>query len=200
MGRVDGARTGQWTDSGAALHISTTLCCRKVKARASGCSDDPCRHWRKSARPQRRFAARNVPARGGGSRRAARLSCAGAVQMVRDRSRSALGTAALHQRSGPADRPGRAREPARAAAIDRAAGGQGAGGRERSRTLDLDIVAIGKSVHTAPDPVLPHPRAHLRAFVLVPLADVAPDWVHPVLGQGVRALIDALPPQQIRPI
>lgn len=68
------------------------------------------------------------------------------------------------------------------------------------RTLDLDIVAIGELIRTAPDPVLPHPRAHLRAFVLVPLADVAPDWVHPVLGQPVRALIEALPPQQIRPI
>lgn len=68
------------------------------------------------------------------------------------------------------------------------------------RTLDLDIVAIGELIRTAPDPVLPHPRAHLRAFVLVPLADVAPDWVHPVLGQPVQALIEALPPQQIRPI
>jgi 2-amino-4-hydroxy-6-hydroxymethyldihydropteridine diphosphokinase len=68
------------------------------------------------------------------------------------------------------------------------------------RTLDLDIVAIGELIRTAPDPVLPHPRAHLRAFVLVPLADVAPDWVHPVLGQPIRALIEALPPQQIRPI
>ncbi len=76
-------------------------------------------------------------------------------------------------------------------------------GRERgaanaARTLDLDIVAMDGLVRIAPDPVLPHPRAHLRAFVLLPLADVAPDWVHPVSGQGVRELIAALPEQTIR--
>ena len=49
----------------------------------------------------------------------------------------------------------------------------------------------------APDPVLPHPRAHLRAFVLRPLLDVAPDWVHPRLGKGARELLAALPEQQI---
>jgi 2-amino-4-hydroxy-6-hydroxymethyldihydropteridine diphosphokinase len=79
-----------------------------------------------------------------------------------------------------------------------------AAGRVRSvqnaaRTLDLDIVAMDERVRDAPDPVLPHPRAHLRAFVLLPLRDVAPFWVHPVLGQDVSALIAALPPQDIRP-
>ena len=76
-------------------------------------------------------------------------------------------------------------------------------GRERgavnaARTLDLDIVAMDGLVRNAPDPVLPHPRAHLRAFVLLPLADVAPHWVHPVLGRSVRELIAALPDQPIR--
>jgi 2-amino-4-hydroxy-6-hydroxymethyldihydropteridine diphosphokinase len=52
-------------------------------------------------------------------------------------------------------------------------------------------------VREAPDPVLPHPRAHLRAFVLLPLADVYPDWVHPVLRTSVAALIAGLPAQQI---
>jgi 2-amino-4-hydroxy-6-hydroxymethyldihydropteridine diphosphokinase len=51
-----------------------------------------------------------------------------------------------------------------------------------------------------PDPVLPHPRAHLRGFVLQPLAEVAPGWVHPSLKQSVAALIAALPPQDLRPI
>ena len=76
-------------------------------------------------------------------------------------------------------------------------------GRQRgtpnaARTLDLDIIAIGDSIRAAPDPVLPHPRAHLRAFVLAPLLDVAPDWIHPVLGRSAAALLAALPPQAIR--
>ncbi len=66
------------------------------------------------------------------------------------------------------------------------------------RTLDLDIIAMGQTVRTAPDPVLPHPRAHLRTFVLVPLLDVAPGWVHPVLQRRPAELLAALPPQGIR--
>ncbi len=78
-------------------------------------------------------------------------------------------------------------------------------GRERSvpnaaRTLDLDIIAIGDLVRAEPDPILPHPRAHERAFVLAPLADVAPDWVHPVLGRTAAALLADLPPQDIQPL
>jgi 2-amino-4-hydroxy-6-hydroxymethyldihydropteridine diphosphokinase len=89
-------------------------------------------------------------------------------------------------------------------------------GRERlqrwgMRTLDLDLLALGDlvlpdlSTHAAwralpadlqkmraPDEViLPHPRLQDRAFVLVPLVDVAPDWVHPILGLSVRQMRDA---------
>jgi 2-amino-4-hydroxy-6-hydroxymethyldihydropteridine diphosphokinase len=78
-------------------------------------------------------------------------------------------------------------------------------GRVRSvpnaaRTLDLDIIAIGDLVRDEKDLVLPHPRAHLRAFVLAPLADVAPDWIHPVLGRTAAALLADLPPQDIKPL
>ncbi len=68
------------------------------------------------------------------------------------------------------------------------------------RTLDLDIIAMGQTVRAAPDPVLPHPRAHLRAFVLVPLLDVAPGWVHPTLGRAASELLRELPQQTVQAI
>jgi len=79
--------------------------------------------------------------------------------------------------------------------------GRGRGERNAPRTLDLDIIAMGKGgqmVRLAPDPVLPHPRAHLRAFVLVPLLDVAADWVHPVEGVKADQLLRRLPDQGVR--
>lgn len=82
-------------------------------------------------------------------------------------------------------------------------------GRVRSvpnaaRSLDLDLIAMngpeGPVIRTAADPILPHPRAHLRAFVLAPLLDVEPDWVHPVSGKPARRLLAALADQPIRPL
>lgn len=91
-------------------------------------------------------------------------------------------------------------------------------GRERSlrwglRTLDLDLVAHGDKVlpdtathhhwRTMPPErqkiqspvalIVPHPRVQDRAFVLVPMADVAADWVHPLLGQNVTEMLSRLP-------
>lgn len=57
-----------------------------------------------------------------------------------------------------------------------------------SRTLDLDLIAHGRSVLQTPDLVLPHPRAHERLFVMGPLAEVLPDWRHPVLDRTARDL------------
>ena len=68
------------------------------------------------------------------------------------------------------------------------------------RVLDLDIIDLDGLVRDTPDPVLPHPRAHLRGFVLYPLAEVAPDWLHPRLRQPISALIAGLPAQDLRPI
>ena len=67
--------------------------------------------------------------------------------------------------------------------------------RERwaSRTIDLDIVDFRGLVSSGPSPVLPHPGARERLFVLLPLEDLAPDWVHPQTQQPIRRLIEALP-------
>jgi 2-amino-4-hydroxy-6-hydroxymethyldihydropteridine diphosphokinase len=75
------------------------------------------------------------------------------------------------------------------------------GERNAARILDLDIIAMGEAgqmVRGAPDPVLPHPRAHLRAFVLTPLLDVVPGWMHPVLRRSAADLLHDLPPQGVR--
>lgn len=64
--------------------------------------------------------------------------------------------------------------------------------RNAPRTLDLDILDYEGRVESGP-PVLPHPRMESRAFVLVPLRDVAPDWRHPVSGLSVTELLKALP-------
>lgn len=74
------------------------------------------------------------------------------------------------------------------------------------RTLDLDIVAYGDRVVTEGAPLLPHPRCHERAFVLLPLRDIAPDWRHPQSGLGIDTLIQRLgrlddpAGQEIRPL
>lgn len=72
-------------------------------------------------------------------------------------------------------------------------------GRERRerwgpRTLDLDILAVDDAVGDFGGIALPHPRLQQRAFVLLPLAEVAPLWRHPESGETVGALIEALPP------
>lgn len=70
--------------------------------------------------------------------------------------------------------------------------------RNEARPLDLDLLAYGDRVLTEePAPLIPHPRLHERAFVLLPLAELAPDWRHPALGEGIQALIGRLPRDQI---
>jgi 2-amino-4-hydroxy-6-hydroxymethyldihydropteridine diphosphokinase len=68
------------------------------------------------------------------------------------------------------------------------------------RTLDLDLLDLDGLVRAAPDPVLPHPRLHERAFVLAPLRDVAPGWLHPSSGRGVAEILAGLGPEGVRPI
>ena len=68
--------------------------------------------------------------------------------------------------------------------------------RNEARVLDLDLIAYDGLVASGP-PILPHPRLAERAFVLLPLRDVAPDWRHPVTGRGIEDLIAGLPPGQV---
>ncbi len=91
------------------------------------------------------------------------------------------------------------------------------GGRWASRGLDLDLLAQGDAV--LPDPatqaawrnlaserqqsdwpdrlLLPHPRLQDRAFVLLPLAEIAPAWMHPATGRSVAEMIAALDPEAL---
>jgi 2-amino-4-hydroxy-6-hydroxymethyldihydropteridine diphosphokinase len=70
-------------------------------------------------------------------------------------------------------------------------------GRQRpslraSRTLDLDLILYGDLLIETPDLAVPHPRFHDRRFVLEPLCEIAPEWIDPVTGKTVRALLDGL--------
>jgi 2-amino-4-hydroxy-6-hydroxymethyldihydropteridine diphosphokinase len=60
------------------------------------------------------------------------------------------------------------------------------------RTLDLDLLFYDNLILETPTLTLPHPRIAERAFVLVPLAEIAPDWVHPVTGSAIDRLLQAV--------
>ncbi|MBW1915333.1 MAG: 2-amino-4-hydroxy-6-hydroxymethyldihydropteridine diphosphokinase [Deltaproteobacteria bacterium] len=74
--------------------------------------------------------------------------------------------------------------------------------RWEPRIIDLDIIFFGSKIIQEDHLVVPHPLMHQRRFVLKPMADLAPDFVHPVLNKGMRELLLLLPEnrQAVTPI
>ena len=64
------------------------------------------------------------------------------------------------------------------------------------RPIDIDILFYGNRVIATPKLVIPHPKLSERAFVLAPLAEIAPDLVHPVSGKTVKDLLEDTPGKQ----
>ncbi len=83
--------------------------------------------------------------------------------------------------------------------------------RRAARTLDLDLLdwkgvirpdaglwrAVAEGRDEGPPLVLPHPRLHRRRFVLAPLAEIVPDWRHPVLGTSIGELLQGVADQEL---
>jgi 2-amino-4-hydroxy-6-hydroxymethyldihydropteridine diphosphokinase len=59
-----------------------------------------------------------------------------------------------------------------------------------ARVIDIDIIFFNDEVIAQPDLKIPHPQMQFRQFVLVPLGEIVPDWLHPVLQQSVSTLLE----------
>ncbi len=77
--------------------------------------------------------------------------------------------------------------------------GRDTGQRTASRSIDLDLLFYGQRIIETPLLTVPHPRLHQRRFVLAPMAELAPDWIHPRLQQTMQALLEELTdPHRVR--
>ena len=68
--------------------------------------------------------------------------------------------------------------------------------RNAARVLDLDILDFNSQSINLQNLIIPHPRMHLRAFVLIPLQEIRADYIHPVIKQPIFSLINDLPDDQ----
>ena len=58
-----------------------------------------------------------------------------------------------------------------------------------SRTIDIDVIAIGQQIISNDELIVPHPRMQDRLFVLKPMADICPEWRHPIFNQSTKELL-----------
>ena len=68
--------------------------------------------------------------------------------------------------------------------------------RNEPRVLDLDLIAYNNDIIDRPSLIVPHPRMHQRAFVLLPLKDIAPEWKHPISGEELDDMLNNIPIEQ----
>jgi 2-amino-4-hydroxy-6-hydroxymethyldihydropteridine diphosphokinase len=62
--------------------------------------------------------------------------------------------------------------------------------RYAARTIDIDILFYGKTILDKKELIIPHPRLYSRRFVLVPLCEIAPNFMHPILGLSIEQMLD----------
>ncbi len=74
------------------------------------------------------------------------------------------------------------------------------GEKNGPRTLDLDFLWAEDQILELPELQLPHPRMAERAFVLVPLAEIAPEWIHPILGKAIADLLKTVDCSDVQPL
>ena len=69
--------------------------------------------------------------------------------------------------------------------------------KNESRSIDLDLLSYNNEIKSSPDLILPHPRMHLRKFVMMPICDIDENWVHPLLKKKARKIVKELANQKI---
>ncbi|NLA74902.1 MAG: 2-amino-4-hydroxy-6-hydroxymethyldihydropteridine diphosphokinase, partial [Deltaproteobacteria bacterium] len=62
-----------------------------------------------------------------------------------------------------------------------------------SRIIDLDLLLVGNEIINDKNLIVPHPRMHMRRFVMAPMVDIAPDLIHPVLKRSMREILNEIP-------